>query len=114
MPIYVKYNLEEKELCKYYSFEEVKNYDQIIHIYCGYNQLTSLPKLPNSLEYLWCNYNQLTVLPELPNSLKKLLCYNNQLTSLPELPNSLKRLECNNNKLMKKRKYKYLIKIIYL
>ncbi len=41
-------------------------------------------------------------------------CSNNQLTSLPELPNSLKRLECNNNKLMKKIKYKYLIKIIYL
>ena len=59
--------------------------------------LSSLPKLPISLETLYCNYNKLTSLPELPDSLRYLSCYNNQLSSLPELPNTLITLSCHNN-----------------
>ncbi len=65
----------------------------------SYNNLTSLPELPDSLEELFCDNNQLTSLPKLPKSLKKIICTYNQLTSLPELPDSLKELYCEGNQL---------------
>ncbi len=113
MLLFVKYDLEQNRIY-YNSFEEIENYDKVVYIdYCN-NQLTSLPKLPNSLQQLLCKNNQLKLLPELPNSLKILICYNNKLTSLPELPNSLKYLWCNNNKFIKKLKYKYLNEFVYM
>ena len=33
---------------------------------CGMNQLTELPRLPDSLEELHCSCNHLTILPALP------------------------------------------------
>ena len=68
-------------------------------LYCSNNQLTSLPPLPETLEILYCQYNQLTSLPPLPETLKKLICWNNQLTSLPPLPETLEILSCSNNQL---------------
>jgi len=77
-----------------------------------------LPQLPNSLKKLNCSHNQilgsLFSLLKLPKSLKELKCWNNQLSVLPVLPNSLKILCCDNNTLIKKIKYRYLIKIICL
>jgi len=70
--------------------------DEITILYCGSNQFTSLPVLPN-LRKLYCEYNQLNSLPLLPN-LRDLYCTNNQLTSLTSLPN-LKILWCFNNQL---------------
>jgi len=84
------------------SFDELiklDNYDDIMGIHCANNELTTLPKLPNSLEDLWCGYNNLTTLPELPNNLMHLDCYYNRLTMLPKLPNSLRTLNCDNNQL---------------
>ena len=46
---------------------------------CNNNQLTELPKLPDSLRYFDCNNNKLTSLPKLPDLLISLLCYNNNL-----------------------------------
>ena len=68
-------------------------------IYCSYNQLTTLPELPTNLTYLTCEFNQLRTLPKLPPSLTKLSCSYSQLTNLPELPDSLTRLDCDNNQL---------------
>ena len=68
-------------------------------LFCSYNQLTSLPTLPNSLQQLYCDNNQLTFLPILPNSLQGLFCSSNQLTSLSTLPNSLQQLWCHTNRL---------------
>jgi len=85
MKIYITYNLEEK-LNKYHSFEVIENYDKVVYMISSHNQLSSLPKLPNSLKILYCGHNNLTILPKLPNSLQKLCCWNNQLTSLPDLP----------------------------
>ncbi len=70
--------------------------ERIIECNCKYNQLTSLPPLPNC-KNLVCDYNQLTSLPPLPNC-TDLVCLNNQLTSLPPLPNC-KILYCSNNEL---------------
>ncbi len=78
MLITIKYQNDNNQY-KFNSFEEINNYDKVVYIYCSYNQLTSLPELPNSLKNIWCNNNKLI-----------------------------------KNKLIKKRKYKYLIKIIYL
>ena len=36
-----------------------------------------------------CSANQLTSLPKLPETLTHLYCYNNQLTGLPRFPDSL-------------------------
>ena len=46
---------------------------------CGYNQLTSLPNLPETLEYLYCEINQLTSLPNLPETLEHFHCSNNPI-----------------------------------
>ena len=122
----------EEHIYTYDIFDEIPNYDDIIYISCSYNQLTELPKLPNSLQILNCSYNQLTslpklpnslihldccfnkliVLPELPNSLKRLYCGANKLASLPKLPYSLEILSCYNNKFIKKISYKYLKVIV--
>ncbi len=59
------------------------------------NNLTSLPRLPASLDTLICGLNSLTSLPALPNALTVLKCYNNPLTTLPALPNSLAYINCN-------------------
>ena len=70
-----------------------------LYLYFSNNQLTNLPKLPESLKYLDCANNQLTSLPNLPESLINLYCDNNQLTSLPNLPESLINLYCVSNNL---------------
>jgi len=130
MPIYINYNQKYYNQkyynqkyynqkyyngdIKYNSFEEIfskiNNYDEIVYIDCYNNQLTSLPKLPNSLQELYCDNNKLTSLPKLLNSLQELDCSNNQLTELPELPKSLQILYYVGNKFIKTHKYKYLHK----
>jgi Leucine-rich repeat (LRR) protein len=80
--------------------EILPNYNMITYLRIhNFNQLTSLPKLPDSLRELRCHNNKLTSLPKLPNLLRELECSNNQLTILPKLPKSLKRLYCSNNQL---------------
>ncbi len=80
--------------------EILPNYNMITYLRIhNFNQLTSLPKLPDSLRKLECSNNKLTSLPKLPNSLKELECSNNQLTILPKLPKSLQTLYCSNNQL---------------
>ncbi len=78
---------------------------------CNFNNLLSIPTLPNSLQTLECVGNQLTSLPTLPNSLTTLKCgedplqngiqnaYGNNLTNLPGLPNGLEYLDCSKNQL---------------
>jgi hypothetical protein len=86
----------------YNSFKEIlklDNYNDIIYIDYSCDKLSSLPKLPNSLQRLHCEYNNLSILPELPNSLTELYCHYNNLSSLPELPNSLIQLYCDHNML---------------
>jgi Leucine-rich repeat (LRR) protein len=116
MSISITYNIDDENTIKLKSFDTIIDYDKVVYLDCGYNKLTSLPKLPNLLQELYCECNQLSELPELPNSLHTLWCSSNQLTSLPELPNSLHTLWCYYNKLILKQKYKYkcLLKIIYL
>jgi Leucine-rich repeat (LRR) protein len=77
----------------------IQYFDNITELYCRFNQITSLPKIPTSLKILYCGDNQLTVLPDLPSTLESLYCENNLLTSLPSLPTSLTILNCMGNKL---------------
>jgi hypothetical protein len=71
-------------------------YIYLTRLYCGGNQLTTLPEYPNLIE-LYCGENQLTTLPEYPN-LIELYCYDNQLTTLGEYP-KLTILYCWDNQL---------------
>ena len=78
MTITIKFN--NNTVHNYNSIEEIlkiDNYDDIIYIYCAYENLSSLPKLPNSIHELWCSNNNLSRLPELPNSLINFNYYNN-------------------------------------
>jgi len=100
MTITIKFN--NNTVHNYNSIEEIlkiDNYDDIIYIYCAYENLSSLPKLPNSIHELWCSNNNLSRLPELPNSLTKLCCSNNNIYRLPEFPKSLTYCWCDGNSL---------------
>jgi hypothetical protein len=92
--LYQNDNLNDSQICHFISFDHINNYDKVVYINCSNNNLTLIPELPNSVQYICCERNK--------------------LNSLPELPNSLQRLWCNDNKFIKKQKYKYLIKIIYI
>ena len=63
---------------------------------CNLTVINNLSRFTN-LRILDCSFNELTTLPELPEMLLKLVCYNNQLTTLPELPDSLEDLFYFNN-----------------
>ena len=77
---------------------DLSRFKKLKQLYCGNNQLTSLPHLNNNLEQLHCRNNQLTYLPPLNKNLKHLSCHNNQLTFLPPL-NNLEHLYCYHNQL---------------
>lgn len=66
-------------------------------LWCSDGQLSSLPPLPDSVNWLVCHHNKITALPKLPSGLLNLTAYNNQLTTLPDLPDSLINLVCRNN-----------------
>jgi len=66
------------------------------------NELSSLPKLPETIEDLSITDNLLPELPELPKRLKILYCYNNAIHNLPDkLPNTLVELYCGGNNITK-------------
>jgi len=79
------------------SLAGLEHFSKLKSLYCGGNQLTSLPELPVSMCFLYCGRNQLTILPDLPSDLFGFDCGNNQLTSLPDLPDSLRQLHCGEN-----------------
>lgn len=66
---------------------------------CMYCELTTLPPLPDSVEFIDCSYNNITILPPLPASLRILKCYYNKISVLPPLPPALGLLDCGNNEL---------------
>ena len=66
---------------------------------CMYCELTTLPPLPDSIEFINCSYNNITTLPTLPASLRMLKCYYNKISILPSLPPRLGILDCGNNEL---------------
>ncbi len=77
-----------------YSLSGIQYFTSLTHLYCAWNNLTTLPILPNSIKYLECRVNPLNTLPPLPNSLTYLGCNYSNLTTLPALPNSLQILSC--------------------
>ena len=55
---------------------------------CNYNNITTLPTLPNSLQVLKCN-NNLTILPYFPSQLQKVDCGYNKIISLPAINHTI-------------------------
>ncbi len=78
------------------NLDGIQYFKSLKNLYCP-RGLTSLPTLPENLEWLDCSNSLLTILPKLPQSLKVLNCSNNNLNSLPSLGDSLQHLECYNN-----------------
>jgi len=85
--------------CNLTVINNLARFTNLVILVCSSNELTSLPSLPESLEWLRCCDNQLTALPVLPDSLEYLDCDENHLTSLPVLPDSLEWLSCCDNHL---------------
>jgi Leucine-rich repeat (LRR) protein len=81
------------------DLEGIQFFTGLEQLFLDYNNLTTLPNLPNSLKKLWVNDNQLTSLPSLPTNLESLSVETNNLTALPSLPNSLEQLWCSENML---------------
>ncbi len=77
----------------------IQFFDNLQHLDCSINDLSSLPSLPNTLTFLSCYDNNLNSLPVLPNSLTEFDCIGNNLTALPDLPNNLTLLFCSYNSL---------------
>ncbi len=98
----------------------IRYFENLTHLNCSYNQITSLQELPpnltylntshcvnlstiesfpHSLEFIDCSYNQIDILPDLPSNLKKLYCALNILSSLPNLPYNITHLDCSFNNL---------------
>jgi Leucine-rich repeat (LRR) protein len=83
--------------CKLKELPEL-DFPNLIELFCSYNLLTKLPKLPEKLEELYCCVNYLTELPELPKSLKILKCDGNKfLNHLPKLPKDLEKIYLDKN-----------------
>ena len=83
------------------TLKGLEYFSKLEYLFCDYNDLNELPKLPVTLKYLSCDDNHLSELPELPSSLERLECGDNELSELPELPSSLVRLSCGYNELSK-------------
>ena len=79
--------------CDIQSLAGVEYFTGLEALWCGDNQLTSLPALPSDLKELNCNKNQLTSLPVLPSGLTTLRCEENPLVKLPDLPSGLEYLQ---------------------
>ncbi len=75
----------------------IQYFDNLLHLDCEINLLTTLPILPNYLVSLDCNMNHITSLPSLPNSILWFVCSQNNLTNLPPLPTSLQLFSCASN-----------------
>ncbi len=89
-------NVSGKNLTYLPDLSRFKNLEKL---YCGFNKLTSLPKLNKNLRELYCGFNKLTSLSELNENLKILDCTINKLMSLPKLNKNLEELYCDSNDL---------------
>ncbi len=95
-----------------FNIQLIENYNNIHQIVCGYNKLTYLPELPQSLTLLYCYHNKLIYLPELPQMLKDLSCGSNNLINVPKLPQLLWNIKCDSNLLVCLPELPHLLKIL--
>jgi hypothetical protein len=77
----------------------VEGFSSLVSLNCENNNLTFIPRLPQSLQRLLISYNKLGNLTNLPPNLTALFCKGNQLKSLPDLPPTLETLDCSYNTL---------------
>lgn len=75
----------------------IQYFDNLQTLVADFNNLTSLPPLPNGLTSLTVSWNQIASLPTLPDSLVTLDVGFNQLVALPDLPPTLVTLAASNN-----------------
>lgn len=67
------------------NLEGIQYFHSLLRFDCSYNNLESLPTLPNKLVYLNCGYNKFENLPLLPEGLLSLDCVENDFKIFPDL-----------------------------
>lgn len=94
-----KYYSKSPKLLIYKVLDLDRFSNNIFHLDISYNNIETIPLLPNKLQYFDCSFNNFKSLPDLPDTLKILKCSNNQLEYLPENLPILNELDCTFNKL---------------
>ncbi len=70
---------------------DLTRFYKLKYLFCDFNFLSELPKLPDSLRVLYCNDNHLTSLPILPKRLRYLRASHNNISIMPPFfPNNIK------------------------
>lgn len=73
---------------------------RLLRFHVTHNQLTQVPSLENTeVESVGLGFNNLTSLPRFPETLRNLGCPNNQITEIRGLPTNTRVINCNNNPL---------------
>ena len=67
-------------------------------LYCGYNQITEIPKINKRLKILNCNFNRIRALPANLENLAELCCDDNEISFISGFGN-LQRISCSYNNL---------------
>ncbi len=90
--------LKHLDLSNYNAFTSLPSLPNgLEYLNCSGNLITSFPTMPNSLRYLDCSYNQISSFPNFSSNLDSLFIYGNLFSSIPTLPNNLKTLNCTEN-----------------
>ena len=79
------------------NLDGIQYFDNLINLDVSLNQITSLSNLPSTLTTLRCNYNQLVSLPDMPNMIDLNFAHNS-IATLPSIPNIVI-LNCESNQL---------------
>ena len=86
--------------CEYNNLRSIPQLpDTLVELHCTMSSVQNLPNLPLSLKVLSCAGNHLMILPPLNESLIILRCGDNSLITLPSLPDNLEFIDCHNNKI---------------
>jgi hypothetical protein len=73
---------------------------RLTRFHVTHNELTQVPSLENTeVESVGLGFNNLTALPRFPETLRNLGCPNNQITEIRNLPTNTRVINCNNNPL---------------
>lgn len=94
---FIYLGLALSENSKISSLDGLQYFSSLKKLNVGYNTITTLPELPDSLDELHVSNNKLGVLPKLPDSLRILDASYNNLLSLPSLPVVLTSLRVQDN-----------------
>jgi len=84
--------------CNYNNLDSLPALPQLTALLCSNNNLTAVA-LPSPLTYVDCSFNKIRSLPTLPSGLRVMFCLYDSLTALPPLPPLLAIFGCSSNRI---------------